>query len=219
MGRAERRWSGCQTTSVLLMVESVPGGTRHLQEVVRELTGLTETLGNGLESVSALLAGVSGDIYASGSGASGFIAERFVHLLRFLGIRAHHLPPSNGLHGGMGAIAGTDVLVAFSCGGESADLNDLVIRLKDRGVSIVAITAASSTPLAQEADLVILTGDVSHLDIEGVVGTGSGMVQLAIGDALIHTLVDLIRVDWKHLGKSHPAGAVGDRLARWDTKE
>ena len=76
----------------------------------------------------------------TGSGTSGIMAERLAHLLSVCGTPAVYLPSMDALHGGMGAITTSDLVIAISKTGRSQELTNLVERLGQRGVHVVALT-------------------------------------------------------------------------------
>ena len=59
-------------------------------------------------------------------GKSGFIAQKIAQTLVSTGSRAQFLNPTDALHGDIGIVSPTDVLVAFSKSGGSEELLKLL---------------------------------------------------------------------------------------------
>ena len=94
---------------------------------------------------------VPGKVVTTGSGTSGIMAERLAHLLSVCGTPAVYLPSMDALHGGMGAITASDLVVAISKTGQSHELTNLVERLGPRGIHVVAVTESPDSPFATAA--------------------------------------------------------------------
>src|ERR1700712_1947103 len=112
---------------------------------VAALTGNVETQ---IVSVARQIVAISGKVVTTGSGTSGIMAERLAHLLSVCGTPAVYLPSMDALHGGMGAITASDLVVAISKTGRSQELTNLVERLGRRGIHVVALTESPDSPFA-----------------------------------------------------------------------
>src|SRR6476646_3623131 len=102
-------------------------------------------------AVARRILAISGKVVTTGSGTSGIMAERLAHLLSVCGTPAVYLPSMDALHGGMGAIAAHDLVLAISKTGRSGELTTLSDRLVRRGVDVVAITENAGSPFAAAA--------------------------------------------------------------------
>lgn len=151
----------------------------------------------------------SGKIFVSGSGTSGAVARRMAHLLSVCGSPSMFLQPSDALHGTMGAVTADDVLIAISRGGETAELNELVSRVQERGARVIGLTAAPGSGLGQRCDLVVRLDSPGGVDPGGVIAMGSTIVTAVWGDALANVLMRLRAYGWDQVLHSHPSGAVG----------
>lgn len=185
-------------------------GRAQVRRQAAALAGLVDQLDETFAAVVTEVLSVTGKVVATGAGTSGVVAERFAHLLSVCGTPAFALPVLDALHGGAGAVGPEDLVVAFSKGGRSEELTQLVQLLSGRGARVIAVTEARESPFAAAADLVVLLHtDPLDADLDGLVATGSTLVAAAWGDALTAVLktargysaVDVVAV--------HPAGVVG----------
>ena len=179
----------------------------------REAAGLSALVGAteaSVVDVAHRVLGITGKVVTTGSGTSGIMAERLAHLLSVCGTPAVYLPAMDALHGGMGAITPTDLVIAISKTGRSTELTDLVRRLGERGVDVVAVTENAESPLAGAASAVAqLPPTAPDADPGDMIALASTLAVGAWGDALAvvtmsmrgHTLGDVV--------DSHPAGGVG----------
>lgn len=151
-----------------------------------------------------------GKVFVAGAGTSGAIARRMAHLLTVAGTPSLFMPPADALHGTMAAMTSGDVLIAISKGGGSQEINDLVVRAKERGVeSVVALTSAPDSALARHSEIVVVLHNLPGIDPGEVIAMGSTLVTAAWGDALATVLMRLTGYGWSQVLHSHPSGAVG----------
>ncbi len=196
---------------VSIDTESVVAAAREVLE--REATavaGLAAQIDASFAEVVRAVLHTPGKVITTGTGTSGMMAERLAHLLAVSGTPAFYLPCLDALHGGLGAVAATDLVIALSKGGQSTELVQLVTRLVERGVRVVAVTERPESAFATAADLVvILKTEPASADIGGLIATGSTLVAGAWGDALTTVLMQLRGYSWTDVIATHPGGIVG----------
>jgi arabinose-5-phosphate isomerase len=113
------------------------------------------------------------------------------------------------LHGSLGAVTRTDVVIAISKLGGSAELNDFARRAQERGARILSLTSRADSVLGRLADVSVRIAPADEADPGGVIAMGSTLAVSAWGDALAVTLMRLSGYSWSQVLSSHPAGAVG----------
>jgi arabinose-5-phosphate isomerase len=179
------------------------------------LTALLGTVESSVVAVARQMIDVSGKVVTTGSGTSGIMAERFAHLLSVCGTPAVYLPSMDALHGGMGAITSADLVVAISKTGKSQELTNLVERLAQRDIHVVAVTESPDSPFAVAAGSVAVLpptsadadpGDMIAMASTLAVGAWSDAVAVVTMSLRGHTIGEVI--------DSHPAGGVGVRDRR-----
>ncbi|MCV7420119.1 SIS domain-containing protein [Mycobacterium yunnanensis] len=177
------------------------------------LAALVGSVESSVITVARQMLGVAGKVVTTGSGTSGIMAERLAHLLSVCGTPAMYLPSMDALHGGMGAITPSDLVVAISKTGQSQELTTLVDRLERRGVHVVAVTESPDSPFASAASSVAALpptpadadpGDMIAMASTLAVGAWSDAVAVVTMSLRGHTLGDVV--------DGHPAGGVGRRV-------
>ena len=182
-------------------------------EAVRALC--TQLDARQLSDVVTLLLHCRGHVLVTGSGTSRAMAERFAHLLSCCGTPALFISASDSLHGTAGAVTPVDVVYVISKGGKSAEVNQFAGIAKARGARIVAQTEDPDAPLARMSDAVLLVRAPRDVDpFDGMLALGSSLVSGAVGDALCALLLDLRAYSFTDFGRTHPGGAVGERIDR-----
>ena len=153
-------------------------------------------------------------IAASGCGHSGIACRHFAHLMCCIERPARFLVPSEAVHGGMGFLRLSDVMVLVSRGGKTGELLPIADVCKAKGVHIVVLTEALDSPLATLADVVLPMKVVRETDRHNSQGTSSFAATNAIFDALQSALIEETDYKNEQFALNHPGGAVGARLNR-----
>jgi len=161
------------------------------------------------QEVATLLATCKGKVLVSGSGTSGAVAHRTAHLLSVAGTPSFHLPPSDGLHGGLGALTEHDFILAFSKGGSSQELNEFCRLGKKLCQYLIVVTANPQSDLAQIADYVLTIPLDKNCDLGGVIATGCTLSFSALTNVLVEVTRQMRGYEWEAFFYTHPAGAVG----------
>jgi len=159
-----------------------------------------------------LLLQCRGRVVVSGVGKSGHVGRKIAATMASTGTPAMFVHASEAAHGDLGMITRSDVLVALSYSGETAELLTIVPTLKREGTPLVAITGNDGSSLARHADV--------HLDVRvdkeacplNLAPTSSTTAMLALGDALAVACLDARGFGPADFARSHPGGALGRRL-------
>ncbi|MEU7885964.1 SIS domain-containing protein [Microbispora bryophytorum] len=183
------------------------------REAVRREAGgvlsVADQLDETFVAAARMLYDCEGKVFVTGAGTSGAIARRMAHLLSVCGTPAVYIQAADALHGTMGAVTAGDILIAISRGGESREINDLTIRVRERGARAIALTAVADSELGRRADLVVTLDSPPGVDPGEVIAMGSTLVTAVWGDALAYVLMRLRGYGWEQVLHSHPSGAVG----------
>lgn len=186
------------------------------KEVVqREANGvlsLVDQIDESFSKAAVRLLNCKGHVLVSGSGTSHAVARRMAHLLSCCGTPALPLDAGDSQHGLSGALTANDVLVALSKGGHTAEIISLVKVARERGAYVIAITEKPDSQLGIISDLVLKIIAPPDVDPYGMVATGSSLFNAAFGDALCVVLLKLRGYSIEQFGKTHPGGAVGNKL-------
>jgi arabinose-5-phosphate isomerase len=148
----------------------------------------------------------------TGIGKSGIIGQKISATLNSTGTPSFFLHPVEAMHGDLGMVAPSDVVIAISYSGETTELNALLISLKKRGNTIIAMTGGSASTLAKGSDIVLDIQVPQEACPLGLAPTASTTATLAMGDALAVVLLKRKQFCATDFRKNHPGGSLGDRL-------
>ena len=148
----------------------------------------------------------------SACGSSCFATQKFAHALCCIELPAKYIPPSEAVHGGMGALKEGNTLILVSRGGKTDELIPLCHIAKQKKANIIVITANPSSFLAEAADVVLLLPDLPESDRYGVMSTTSFASTMSIFNALMVGLMEETDYKLSAFSLIHPGGAVGKRI-------
>jgi arabinose-5-phosphate isomerase len=130
------------------------------------------------------------------------------------GTAAFFLHPSEALHGDLGMLQKSDVLLLLAFGGETRETLEVARYAKRQQIPIIAITGKPQSSLAQAASYV-LDGSVEKEACPlNLAPTSSTTVAMALGDALAIALMRARGFKESDFAQFHPDGSLGRQLSR-----
>ena len=151
-------------------------------------------------------------IMTCASGSSGIAAKKFAHSLCCIERGAMFMPPSEAVHGGLGALKKDDALVMASRGGKTAELLPIIDVCCKKGAVLIAVTENMDSPLAKKADIILPMRIEKESDKFNVMATSSYAATIALFDALLCALIEETNYTKDQFALIHPGGAVGELL-------
>jgi arabinose-5-phosphate isomerase len=147
-------------------------------------------------------------------GKSGIICRKIAATLSSTGTPAFFLHPAEALHGDLGVVQSTDVIIALSHSGETDELLSLLETLKHLGTVLIALTGVPDSTIGRAADVVLdchVSNEACPMNLSP---TASTTAALALGDALAMVLSVANGFNEKAFASLHPGGKLGERLMR-----
>jgi len=176
------------------------------------LAAVRVKIGESFDRPVELILACPSRIVITGIGKSGIIGQKIAATMNSTGTPSFFLHPVEALHGDLGMVAATDVVIAISYSGNTTELNLLLSSLKKRGVSIIAMTGGMDSALARAADIVLDIGIPREACPLGLAPTTSTTATLAMGDALSVVLLNRKKFQEADFRQNHPGGSLGERL-------
>jgi arabinose-5-phosphate isomerase len=153
-----------------------------------------------------------GRVIVVGMGKSGHIGGKLASTLASTGTPAFFVHPGEASHGDLGMITQTDVVLAVSNSGETAEVLTILPIIKRMGVKLIAFTGNPDSSLARQADAHIDVGVKKEACPMNLTPTASTTAALAMGDALAIALFESRGFTKEDFARSHPGGRLGRRL-------
>lgn len=163
------------------------------------------------EIVNAILS-IKGRVIITGIGKSAIIAQKIVATLNSTGTPSIFLHAADAIHGDLGMIQEDDLVIAISKSGNTPEIKVLVPLLRQSNNTLVALVGNVDSFLAKNADYVLNSTVDKEACPLNLAPTTSTTAQLALGDALAVSLLEVRAFSDRDFAKYHPGGALGKRL-------
>ena len=179
---------------------------------INTLERVRDSLGDSFESILEAILCCEGKVVLCGMGKSGHIARKISATLASLGTQSFFLHPGEAMHGDLGMVSQTDVVILISNSGETDEIVRLIPSLKIIGAKLIAITGGKNSTLSRECDLTQIMDVEKEACLLNLAPTSSTTAALVYGDAL--AIVASIKSGFgkSDFGLYHPAGTLGKKV-------
>ncbi len=149
----------------------------------------------------------------SGMGKAGQVGSNIATTLSSTGTPSIFLHPSEAQHGDLGVLQSDDVLFLISNSGKTTEILLLVQLAKSLypDIKIICLTGHPDSPLSQQADVTLFTGNPKEICPLGLTPTTSTTVMGVIGDLLVVLLMEKIKFTSKEYAQRHHSGYLGEK--------
>lgn len=153
-----------------------------------------------------------GRVIVTGIGKSANIATKIVATMNSTGTPAVFMHAADAIHGDLGNIQQSDVVICISKSGNTPEIKVLVPLIKNSGNKIIAITGNPDSFLGKNADHVLNSYVEKEACPNNLAPTTSTTAQLVVGDALAVCLLNMKDFTSRDFAKYHPGGTLGKKL-------
>ncbi|MCM1535271.1 MAG: KpsF/GutQ family sugar-phosphate isomerase [Clostridium sp.] len=171
-----------------------------------------EALGEEFTVILDMITQCTGKVIITGMGKPGHIATKIAATLSSLGTPSFYLHPAEALHGDLGMITESDIVIAISYSGESEEVTRMLPALRLKGAKIIAISGNAESTLVKHSDIAQIFPEFQEACRLGLAPTSSTTAALVYGDALAVTASEEYGFTAADFGRSHPAGTLGKKL-------
>lgn len=185
---------------------------RTLQLEAAAINSLQQFINSDFEEAVEIIAQCAGRLVVTGIGKSAIIGQKIVSTLNSTGTPALFMHAADAIHGDLGMIQDTDVVLCISKSGNSPEIKILVPLVKSFGNTLIAMVGNTGSYLALEATLVLNTTVAQEACPNNLAPTTSTTAQLAMGDALAVCLIEWHGFTAADFAKFHPGGTLGKKL-------
>lgn len=176
------------------------------------ILAVRDALGEEFERAVDIIMACPSRLVVTGIGKSGLVGQKISATLNSTGTPSLFLHPVEAMHGDLGMVASTDVVLAISYSGETAELNRLLGSLKERQIPIIALCGKVDSNLARHAVVTLNVAIPREACSLGLAPTTSTTATLAMGDALAVALLNRKQFRAEDFRRNHPGGSLGARL-------
>lgn len=171
-----------------------------------------ELLGEDFIKAVEMILQCQGRVVVTGMGKSGLIGRKISATLSSTGTPSFFLHPGEGVHGDLGMVTPSDIVIAISQSGEVDEVLAILPTLKILGTPIISITGSKDSTLAENSDLVLVVKVEKEACPLGLAPTASTTATVALGDAIAVVLLKARNFQAEDFALFHPGGTLGRRL-------
>jgi len=153
-----------------------------------------------------------GRLILSGVGKSAHIAQKISSTLNSIGTPSFFMHATDAIHGDLGVIGSSDLILIISKSGNTNEIKTLVPLIRALGVPILAFVSDAGSYLENQSEITVRIPVLREACPNNLAPTTSTAVQLAMGDALAMVLLKLNEFSSKDFARLHPGGLLGKRL-------
>ena len=152
----------------------------------------------------AMILDCPGRVVITGMGKSGIIGRKMAATFASTGTPSFYLHPAEGIHGDLGMVTESDVVIALSNSGETGEVLHILPSLRRIGAKLIAMVGNAESSLD-----VGVSQEACPL---GLAPTSSTTAALAYGDALALALLSKRKFTASQFAVFHPGGSLGRKL-------
>ena len=151
-------------------------------------------------------------VVVTGIGKSAIIATKIVATFNSTGTPSLFMHAADAIHGDLGMIKSSDVVLCLSKSGDTAEIKVLVPLIKTMGNKLIAIVSNPDSYLARQADYLLLATVDAEACPNNLAPTSSTTTQMVMGDVLAVCLLQRRGFSEMDFARVHPGGALGKKL-------
>ena len=178
----------------------------------KALVGLEDGLGDEFAKAVDLMQTSTGHVVVCGMGKSGIIGRKISSSLASTGTPSLFLHPAEAIHGDLGMVRRSDVVLLISYSGSTEEIVRLLPAFNRLDARLIALTGNPDSIIAEAAEITL---DIS-VDREAcplnLAPTTSSLNSLVLGDALAIALMEARGFAETDFANTHPGGTLGRRL-------
>ena len=190
----------------------IEGGRAVVQQEAAALERMAQTLGTEFQLAAEWILSATGRVITCGVGKSGHMARKAAGTFSSTGTPSFFLHASEAVHGDLGMVTASDIVILYSQSGETDEVVRLFPSIRDQGARTILITGRETSSGARAADLVLNTGVTEEACLHNLAPTTSAIAMSAMSDALAVTVMEARGFSRDDFARFHPSGALGKRL-------
>jgi len=176
------------------------------------LKNAKDTIDTSFVKAIELIDNCKGKLIITGVGKSGLIGAKMAATFASTGTPSFFLHPTEALHGDLGMVGKSDVVLAISYSGESEELSHILPHIKRFDIPLIGMTKNNISTLGKYSDIVLPVVIHKEACPLGVAPTSSTTLTLALGDALAVALMEKNNFAKEDFANFHPGGSLGKQL-------
>lgn len=194
------------------MIESIKALLDKEAEAVKNIP-ITDAYEKAVKLIVEQIHVKRGKLVTTGMGKAGQIAMNIATTFCSTGIPSVFLHPSEAQHGDLGVFQENDLLLLISNSGKTREIVELthLSRILNPNMKLIVITGNMESPLANESDVCLCTGNPKEVCTLGMTPTTSTTAMTVIGDILVVETMKQTSFTIEEYSKRHHGGYLGEK--------
>ena len=192
--------------------EFIKSGLRTVEMEALAVSQLAPFINHDFEIACETILACKGRVVVTGMGKSGHIGNKIAATLASTGTPAFFVHPGEASHGDLGMITKSDVVIAISNSGSTAEVITILPLIKRLCIPLISMTGDPESVLSQSACANLNVSVTTEACPLNLAPTTSTTVTLVMGDALAIALLESRGFSAEDFAFSHPGGALGRKL-------
>jgi len=185
---------------------------RVIQIERKALLNIEKRLNGSFSDAVDLIYKCKGRVVVTGVGKSGIIAQKIVATFNSTGTPAIFLHSADSVHGDLGMIQPRDVVICISKSGDTFELLQLLLAIKQFNVKVISIVGDIDSKLNELSDVIIDAAIEQEACPHNLAPTTSTTAALVLGDALAIALLRKKDFSREEFAMFHPGGILGKKM-------
>ena len=176
------------------------------------LASIAAGLGQEFDAAVQLIVQCTGRVIVIGMGKSGIVGQKIAATLASTGTPSFYIHPADAVHGDLGMITPSDIVLLISNSGGTEEVVKLLPSIKYFGNKIITLVGRKNSSIGESADVTLVLPVEREVCPHNLAPTTSTLVTMAVGDALAVALMkakNFAPADFAHF---HPGGMLGKSL-------
>ncbi len=185
---------------------------RTLELEAQAVSDLAASIQPSFEETIHVLNDMKGRLVISGIGKSAIVGQKIVATLNSTGTPSIFMHAADAIHGDLGMIQHDDLVMIISKSGESPEIKMLITLIQNLGNTLIGMVGNMSSILAASSNYILNTTVSQEACPNNLAPTASTTAQMAMGDAVAVSLMELKGFTADDFAKFHPGGTLGKKL-------
>jgi len=189
----------------------------HFEKTLQIISNSVRSVGeiefNSLKSDCIDTLNANGKLIVSGLGKNVPICEKFVGTLNSVGIPAAFMHTNSAVHGDLGIVRDSDLVIVLTKSGETSESVHLVNLLKKRKCKLWLLSFNRDSVLYREIPDKLIVELEHEGDEWNILPNNSTVLNLIVLQELAMQIIKELNINIDVLRQSHPGGAIGVQLS------
>jgi arabinose-5-phosphate isomerase len=184
-----------------------------LQSQIRALQCLRDRIDHSFLSTANAVSECRGNVVFTGIGKSGHVGKLLASTYCSLGLSSVFLSSTEALHGDLGVLGQTDLLIAISNSGRTRETTKVVNFAQSNNIKVIGLLGGAC-PMADRVDISLDCSVDTQAGYLDCAPTSSLITTLSLGQSVALVAARMKGFSTSDFARLHPAGELGKKTSK-----